>query len=737
MSKLQEHRAGEELVKELQKGLLGWYDFPKDARIYYYGETADEALEDGAYDYVISNADIEKYEEPKQLLEECRRLLKPDGRLLLAANNRYGIRYFCGDRDPYTERSFDGVEGYARAYSKKEDVFAGRCYARAELKAMLRKAGFVNYQFYSVFNGLDNPCLLYREDYLPNEDLANRLFPTYHYPDAVFLEERLLYRGLVENDMFHQMANAYLIECTPDQNAGLCSVQHVTSSIERGKEKAVYTIIYDTGMVEKRAVYPEGKDRLKKLYQYGEELKEHGIKVVDGTYQDGCYRMPYVNMESGQLYLKRLLHEDVRAFLDAMDRFRDTILASSELVCADKGDGEGAVLRYGNVDLVPLNSFYDGTDFVFYDQEFREEDYPANVLIWRMVATFYAGDMEAGKILPMDTLLERYDLKRNLKKWQSCEWEFLAKLRNEEPLAEYHKRVRANREVVYSNRQRMNYSAEKYQKLFVDIFHHADTRKLILFGSGNFAKKFLMIYGKDYPVYAILDNRKENWGKELDGIKIQSPDILKELSSGEYKVIICIKNYLSVMKQLDEMGVGEYSIYDWNQDYPRPLKAPKKAEKNENDTPKKYHIGYVAGAFDMFHAGHLNLLKKAKEQCDYLIAGVIADETIYKKKKKNPVIPLADRVEIVASCRYVDQAEPLPADYNGIVDAYRMFHFDAQFSGDDHGNDEAWLKDKEYLNSQGADIVFFPYTKRVSSTKLRKDIGIEAETPTEEEKGVD
>lgn len=709
-------------INELPKGIIDWFSFEEGKSRLIIDQSNIDTIDsiECLYDYIIVNSVIEKKENPQTVLKKLKKSLTKNGKMFLLMNNRLGLRYFCGDRDPYTDRNFDSIENYRRAYSKSTDTFFGRMYDKAQITEMLNEAGWKYFRFFSVLTDLENPTQIYAEDFLPNEDLSTRIFPTYNYPDTVFLDEKMLYEQLIDNHMFHQMANAYLIECSC--GGELSDILHVTSSLERGTQDALYTIIHKNHTVEKKAAYSQGKERINDLHRNICELHNHGVKTVETKIEKDSLVMPYIEAETGQLYLKRLLVTNKEAFLKKMDEFRDSILQSSEIVRPDCHDGEGAVLKKGYLDMVPLNSFYSQDSFIFFDQEFCIENYPANAIIWRMLGTFYAGDIELQKYASVEEMLERYDLKRNFSKWTKMENDFLIKLRKENELKEYHENIRANTEVINSNRQRLNYSTERYQKLFVDVLENADTRKLIVFGSGSFAQKFVDLYGNDYSVYAIVDNNSERWGKKIREILIQSPDILKELKSGEYKVIICIKNFLSVMKQLDTLGVGDYSIYDAGKSYPRKIRPIMTQDTGKQMERKKYHVGYVAGAFDMFHVGHVNLLRKAKELCDYLIVGVLSDKSIYRQKKKYPIITCKDRCEIIKACRYVDQVEELSENYDGIKDAYRLFHFDCQFSGDDHGEEDVWRANREFLEKNGADIVFFPYTEKVSSTKLREQL---------------
>lgn len=132
---------------------------------------------------------------------------------------------------------------------------------------------------------------------------------------------------------------------------------------------------------------------------------------------------------------------------------------------------------------------------------------------------------------------------------------------------------------------------------------------------------------------------------------------------------------------------------------------------------KQYRIGYTTGVYDLFHIGHLNLLRRAKEMCDYLIVGVSSDALVAYKHKQ-PVIPFEERIEIVNAIRYVDKA--VIQENMDKMAAWEKYHFDVIFVGDDWKGTEKWKKIEEDFSRVGVDIVYFPYTKTTSSTLLNQ-----------------
>ena len=127
-------------------------------------------------------------------------------------------------------------------------------------------------------------------------------------------------------------------------------------------------------------------------------------------------------------------------------------------------------------------------------------------------------------------------------------------------------------------------------------------------------------------------------------------------------------------------------------------------------------IGYTTGVFDLFHVGHLNILRRAKEQCDYLIVGVTVDELV-AYKGKHAFIPYEERAAIVKAIRYVDQV--VPQTSMDKMSAWDIYHFDKMFVGDDWKGTDTWNHWEEEFAKVGVEIVYFPYTKQTSSTQLR------------------
>lgn len=133
-------------------------------------------------------------------------------------------------------------------------------------------------------------------------------------------------------------------------------------------------------------------------------------------------------------------------------------------------------------------------------------------------------------------------------------------------------------------------------------------------------------------------------------------------------------------------------------------------------------VGYAPGAYDLFHIGHLNVLKHAKQRCDFLIAGVVSDEMLEDARGRRPMIPLAERLEIVRSIAFVDDvhAEVVPDK----LDTWRELRFNRFFKGDDWRGTAKGEDLERRFGEVGVEVVYFPYTMHTSSTALRRALAL-------------
>ncbi|MBE5882420.1 MAG: glycerol-3-phosphate cytidylyltransferase [Lachnospiraceae bacterium] len=135
---------------------------------------------------------------------------------------------------------------------------------------------------------------------------------------------------------------------------------------------------------------------------------------------------------------------------------------------------------------------------------------------------------------------------------------------------------------------------------------------------------------------------------------------------------------------------------------------------------EKKSIGYTAGTFDMFHIGHLNLIKNAKSRCDYLIVGVNSDRLVEEYKGKKVVVPIEERMEIIRALRFVDDV--VCVDSLDKKEIWKQLHYDFLFIGDDWKGNPRWEATAVEMKEYGVETVFLPHTEGTNSTLLREKL---------------
>lgn len=193
---------------------------------------------------------------------------------------------------------------------------------------------------------------------------------------------------------------------------------------------------------------------------------------------------------------------------------------------------------------------------------------------------------------------------------------------------------------------------------------------------------------------------------QLELLEGLAEEIVQHLMAGDTLYIPQYEETFRAVLERYHDDPHEYGLYSYRF----------KKESGRLDNNRRVKIGYLSGTFDLFHVGHLNLLCRAKAQCDYLIVGV-HDSGAWKGKET--FIPFEERMQIVGSCKYVDKVVQSCCEDS---EAWTLWHYDKLFVGSDYKGTDRFNRYEEYFKDKGVEIVYFPYTQSTSSTQIRKTV---------------
>ncbi|MCR4908579.1 MAG: adenylyltransferase/cytidyltransferase family protein [Lachnospiraceae bacterium] len=249
----------------------------------------------------------------------------------------------------------------------------------------------------------------------------------------------------------------------------------------------------------------------------------------------------------------------------------------------------------------------------------------------------------------------------------------------------------------------------------LEFFDQEFVRKNYPFKYALYRLLFYLYYSNPRPEVLPLEHFKEKYGisdRLWEAFFIEEGRFQREIHNKEVYSDLFDRLIVSRQRVLQ----NEYILMGESASYIS-SRAIKEEEAEAPSSDKPWHVGYLQGSFDLFHIGHLNMIRRAKQYCDYLIVGIVSDEIQEKTKGAKPFIPYEERAEVAAAVKGVDRVVKVTDEIFDKVDAVKVLHFDVAFMGSDHTEYAEVLK--KQLEPYGATAFVFPYTKSTNSTKIR------------------
>ena len=368
---------------------FSWYDFPQSGSVLLTGDVSAAAVRElekrflhvevyamgkkyarESFAAVLVAGGLGSPSDNDVFLRWVKDLLTPEGVLLWCADNKLGTRFLCGDVHLTDE---------------------GEYFTHRDWEDMFREAGCTVTCVYGLMPGWHMPRNIFTAECPLKEDNLNRSEYYCANPELMFRDEREMVEDLVRCGVFFSHANGFIFEYR--RQGGENSVLMGDVSPDKGDEASAILRCAD-GTFEKKPLFADGS--VEKIFRHGEELRQRGLKTVPQEYKDSRIVMPVIRAPLLSRILAKTADASKDDFRALLEKFWVCILQSSDTAtCSSspfqKGD-YGVILQRAYTDMTPTNAFYMDGEYVFFDQEYSQDNYPAKFVLYRALVNLYAAE---------------------------------------------------------------------------------------------------------------------------------------------------------------------------------------------------------------------------------------------------------------------------------------------------------------------------------------------------------
>lgn len=361
-------------------------------------------------------------------LKKIKGLLKPEGKLLIAIENQYGLKYWCGAREDHTGVPFDGINQYGIGSG------GGRTFSRKCLEKMIRESGFLHTFFYYPMPDYKLPSVIYSQEYLP-QDANMHNIKCYYAPDkkTLIADEAALYKDILENEAFEFMANSFLVECSDIPDIGRITFALLNDM--RAKPYRIGTRFTRVGKVEKFPLLDEiGDAHLQQILENERAMFAAGLDVLCSDASEGRLSVDYLTAPLAEkVFVEACSADETELAYQMLKRLWEEILKSSEETEPEKNllytlgiaspdsKNYGSILKKGYLDMILRNAVWKGDGFRWFDQEWMLENVPAKFVFYRAVAEVYKSFPIIDEHLPFTEVAKEFGIMQILKELKQLE----------------------------------------------------------------------------------------------------------------------------------------------------------------------------------------------------------------------------------------------------------------------------------------------------------------------------